>query len=103
MLRKVLMSAVLAFTATTLFATAPAHAHMRHGVRHLAHHRFVHTPFVVRTPLVVSSPIVAQSPFVVYGPYATIRRANEVAFHYRSLGYSTLVYHNGDGYYVKVW
>jgi hypothetical protein len=40
---------------------------------------------------------------VVLGPYATIRRANEVAAEYRSAGYNTLVYHNGDGYYVKVW
>jgi hypothetical protein len=41
--------------------------------------------------------------FGIYGPYATIRRANEVAYYYRSLGFSTLAYHNGDGYYVRVW
>lgn len=40
---------------------------------------------------------------VVFGPYATIRRANEVANYFRGLGYSAIVYHNGDGYYVKVW
>jgi hypothetical protein len=37
-----------------------------------------------------------------YGSYATIRRANEVAYTARGLGYSTLVFHNGDGYYVRV-
>jgi hypothetical protein len=36
-----------------------------------------------------------------YGPYATIRRANEVAYEAGSLGYSTQVFHNGDGYYVR--
>ena len=36
-----------------------------------------------------------------YGPYATIRRANEVAYEAGSLGYSTAVFHNGDGYYVR--
>jgi hypothetical protein len=41
--------------------------------------------------------------FGTYGPYATIRRANEVADEFRSLGYSTIVFHNGDGYYVRVW
>ena len=35
------------------------------------------------------------------GPYATIRRANEVAYEAGSLGYSTQVFHNGDGYYVR--
>jgi hypothetical protein len=35
------------------------------------------------------------------GPYATIRRANEVAYEASSLGYSTQVFHNGDGYYVR--
>jgi len=35
------------------------------------------------------------------GPYATIRRANEVAYQADSLGYSTQVFHNGDGYYVR--
>ena len=37
------------------------------------------------------------------GPYATIRRANEVAAYYRSLGYNASApYHNGNGYYVDV-
>ena len=36
-----------------------------------------------------------------YGPYATIRRANEVAYEAAGLGYSTAVFHNGDGYYVR--
>jgi len=36
-----------------------------------------------------------------YGPYATIRRANEVAYEAGNLGYSTAVFHNGDGYYVR--
>jgi hypothetical protein len=31
------------------------------------------------------------------GPYATIRRANEVAYEAGRLGYSTQVFHNGDG------
>jgi hypothetical protein len=35
------------------------------------------------------------------GPYATIRRANEVAYEAGRLGYSTQVFHNGDGYYVR--
>jgi hypothetical protein len=37
-----------------------------------------------------------------YGPYATIRRANEIAYQANNLGYSTQVFHNGDGYYVRV-
>jgi hypothetical protein len=35
------------------------------------------------------------------GPYATIWRANEVAYEAGNLGYSTQVFHNGDGYYVR--
>ena len=35
------------------------------------------------------------------GPYATIRRANEVAYEAGRLGYNTQVFHNGDGYYVR--
>jgi hypothetical protein len=38
----------------------------------------------------------------VYGPYATMRRANEMANYFRSLGYEAIAYHNGDGYYVSV-
>jgi hypothetical protein len=37
----------------------------------------------------------------ILGPYATIRRANEVAYEAGSVGYSTQVFHNGDGYYVR--
>lgn len=36
------------------------------------------------------------------GPFATMRRANEVANHYRRQGCSALAFHNGDGYYVDV-
>lgn len=45
----------------------------------------------------------ARAQDAVYGPYATMRRANEVANYARSLGYSAVAYHNGDGYYVRVW
>ena len=45
----------------------------------------------------------SKAAFGIYGPYATIRRANEVASYYRSLGFSAIAYHNGDGYYVRVW
>ena len=38
----------------------------------------------------------------MYGPYATIRRANEIAQEASGLGYSFQVFHNGDGYYVRV-
>jgi hypothetical protein len=37
-----------------------------------------------------------------FGPFATIRRANEVALEASSAGYSTQVFHNGDGYYVRI-
>jgi len=39
----------------------------------------------------------------VLGPYATIRRANEVANIARRRGYRAIVYHNGNGWYVRVW
>ena len=38
-----------------------------------------------------------------YGPYATWRRANEVANHYRSYGFSASVYSQWGEYYVNVW
>jgi hypothetical protein len=44
-----------------------------------------------------------QAQAITFGPYATMRRANEVANYARSLGYSALAFHNGDGYYVRVW
>lgn len=37
------------------------------------------------------------------GPFATMRRANEVAAQYRSRGQSVNVFHNGDGYYLRVF
>jgi hypothetical protein len=36
------------------------------------------------------------------GPFATRRRAEEVANHYRSRGQRAVAFHNGDGYYVRV-
>lgn len=45
----------------------------------------------------------AQATALIYGPYATMGRANEVAKEFRSLGFSAFAFHNGDGYYVKVW
>jgi hypothetical protein len=47
--------------------------------------------------------LAAPSPSGYFGPYATMRRANEVANYFRSLGYSAIAFHNGDGYYVRVW
>jgi hypothetical protein len=38
-----------------------------------------------------------------YGPYATARRANEVAYNFRSRGYSAQVYPEWGAYYVSVW
>ena len=38
-----------------------------------------------------------------YGPYATARRANEVAYHFRSLGYNAQVFPEWGAYYVNVW
>ncbi len=38
-----------------------------------------------------------------YGPYATARRANEIAHHFRSLGYNAQVYPEWGAYYVSVW
>lgn len=45
----------------------------------------------------------ARAQVAVFGPYATMRRANEVANYARSLGYSAVAFHNGNGYYVRVW
>jgi len=36
------------------------------------------------------------------GPFATMGRANEIAGQARSIGYSAVAFHNGDGYYVRV-
>jgi len=47
----------------------------------------------------VSSPVEIGT----YGPYATIRRANEVANELRSLGFTVIVFHDGNGYYVRAW
>lgn len=44
-----------------------------------------------------------------YGPYATLRRANEVAYYFRRQGYRTKIYYGGSlysdtrRYYVDVW
>ena len=38
-----------------------------------------------------------------YGPYATARRANEVALHFRSLGFNAQAYPEWGAYYVNVW
>ncbi len=51
-------------------------------------------------PRAVESPQVGR---LHLGPIATIRRGNEVAAYYRSLGRTASPpYHNGDGYYVDV-
>jgi len=38
-----------------------------------------------------------------YGPYATARRANEVAYYFRSLGYNAQAFPEWGSYYVNVW
>lgn len=38
-----------------------------------------------------------------YGPFATMRRANEVASHYRSRGYNAQAFPEWGAYYVHVW
>jgi hypothetical protein len=38
-----------------------------------------------------------------YGPFATARRANEVANHFRSRGYNAQVFPEWGAYYVNVW
>ncbi len=40
---------------------------------------------------------------VRYGPFATMRRANEVAGHFRSRGYNALAFPEWGAYYVNVW
>lgn len=79
MLRKILMSAALAVVPILSTAAVPASAGSTAPVE------------------------LARAQDAVFGPYATIRRANEVANYARSLGYSAIVYHNGNGYYVRVW
>ena len=63
--------------------------------------------FTVAALPVVAAPSsqveVARAQNAVFGPYATMRRANEVANYARSLGYSAVAFHNGNGYYVRVW
>ena len=85
MSRKLLLSAVAVLTLGAFLSAVPAHADLGKAEQQ-------------STPAEL-----AQTAVMVYGPYATIRRANEVANEFRSLGFSALVYHNGDGYYVKVW
>jgi hypothetical protein len=38
-----------------------------------------------------------------YGPFATKGRANQEANAYRARGFNANAFHNGDGYYVRVW
>jgi len=38
-----------------------------------------------------------------YGPYATARRANEMAYYFRSRGFNAQVYPEWGAYYVSVW
>lgn len=85
MSRKLLFSAVAVLTFGSFLTTVPAHADVRKVEPHLMRAES------------------AQAEVMIFGPYATIRRANEVANDFRSLGFSALVYHNGNGYYVKVW
>jgi hypothetical protein len=40
---------------------------------------------------------------VRYGPFATMRRANEVANHFRSRGYNAQAFPEWGAYYVNVW
>jgi hypothetical protein len=45
----------------------------------------------------------AQAQTVRYGPFATMRRANEVASHFRSRGYNAEAFPEWGAYYVNVW
>jgi len=85
MSRKLLLSAVAVLTFGMFLTAIPAHADLGKAEQH---------------SLRAES---AQVAVMIYGPYATMRRANEVANEARSLGFSAIAYHNGDGYYVKVW
>jgi len=85
MSRKLLLSAVAVLTFGTFLTAVPAHADLGKMEQHSMRAES------------------AQAMVMIYGPYATIGRANEVAKEARSFGFSALVYHNGDGYYVKVW
>lgn len=38
-----------------------------------------------------------------HGPFATMGRANQEANAWRARGFSANAFHNGDGYYVRVW
>jgi hypothetical protein len=38
-----------------------------------------------------------------YGPFATMGRANQEANALRARGFNANAFHNGDGYYVRVW
>jgi hypothetical protein len=38
-----------------------------------------------------------------YGPFVTMGRANQEANAWRARGFSANAFHNGDGYYVRVW
>ena len=79
MLRKVLLSAVFAVVPTLSIVAMPGPAESAVQVE------------------------VARAQSTDFGPYATMRRANEIANQARSLGYSATAFHDGNGYYVRVW
>lgn len=55
------------------------------------------------TTQVTTAPAALQQQLRRFGPYATIRRAWEVAHHFRGQGCTTSQpFHSGDGYYVDV-
>ena len=84
MFRNVLMAALIALGAASTFGIGAAQA----GAG-TARQRSVDVELTSRS--------------YVFGPYATRRRANEVANIARRRGYSAIWYHNGNGYYVRVW
>jgi hypothetical protein len=85
MVRKILMSALVALVAGSTFAAAP----VRSEVGELMD-RSIHLQL-------------AQAQRGRYGPYPTQRRAIEVANHFRSLGFNAQVIPQWGDYYVNVW
>lgn len=45
----------------------------------------------------------AVNPASTFGPFATMRRAEEEAYLHRQRGLNATAFHNGDGYYLRVW
>ena len=85
MSRKVLMAALALLALGSTLATPPARADAREvGDRS-------------------TSVLVARVQTARYGPYATARRANEVAYNFRSRGYNAQVFPEWGAYYVNVW